>query len=153
MLEDFLYLEANLLDNWQLDEWLEILTDDAVYEIPATDVRDGNPNSTLFIVADDKARIQARVNQLLLHNSWAELPHSRTRRLITNVRVLEVNDRQARVTSNFTVNRFRHGEIDTYIGRYEHVVVWQENTLKIRERRAILDLEVLRPHGKISIIL
>ena len=36
--EDLLYKEAALLDEWRLEEWLELLTDDAVYEVPPTDV-------------------------------------------------------------------------------------------------------------------
>src|SRR5271163_3779869 len=36
--EDLLYKEAALLDEWRLDEWLELLTEDAVYEVPPTDV-------------------------------------------------------------------------------------------------------------------
>ena len=32
--EDFLYHEAALLDGWQLDEWLALLTEDARYEVP-----------------------------------------------------------------------------------------------------------------------
>ena len=32
--EDFLYWEAALLDQWRLDEWFELFTTDAVYEVP-----------------------------------------------------------------------------------------------------------------------
>jgi len=34
--EDFLYLEAALLDDWQLPQWLALYTADARYEVPAT---------------------------------------------------------------------------------------------------------------------
>ena len=56
--EDLLYKEAALLDEWRLDEWLELLTEDAVYEIPPTDVPEGDSRNTLFIIADDAVRIQ-----------------------------------------------------------------------------------------------
>lgn len=36
--EDFLYHEAALLDDWQLDDWLALYTADARYEVPATDL-------------------------------------------------------------------------------------------------------------------
>ena len=36
--EDFLYAEAALLDAWKLDEWLTLLTDDAVYRVPSNDI-------------------------------------------------------------------------------------------------------------------
>jgi p-cumate 2,3-dioxygenase beta subunit len=57
-IEDFLYEEAALLDDWRLEAWLELLTEDATYEVPATDAPDGDPHSALFLVADDKVRIR-----------------------------------------------------------------------------------------------
>ena len=36
-IEDFLYREAALLDEWRLDEWQELLTDDACYYVPSND--------------------------------------------------------------------------------------------------------------------
>jgi p-cumate 2,3-dioxygenase subunit beta len=35
--EDLLYREAALLDEWRLEEWLEMLTDDAIYQVPSTE--------------------------------------------------------------------------------------------------------------------
>ena len=81
--EDLLYQEAALLDEWRLEEWLELLTDDAIYQIPPTDVPEGDSRNTLFIIADDAVRIRSRVKQLLGKFAWAENPHSRTRRMIT----------------------------------------------------------------------
>jgi p-cumate 2,3-dioxygenase beta subunit len=57
------------------------------------------------------------------------------------------------VTANFAVHRMRYESVDTYIGHYDYKLVRRDNDLKIRERRAILDNEALRPHGKISFIL
>jgi 3-phenylpropionate/cinnamic acid dioxygenase small subunit len=83
--EDFLYREAALLDEWRLEEWLEILTDDAIYQVPSTDAPEGDARNTLYIIADDALRIRSRVKQLLGKSAWAENSHSRTRRMITNV--------------------------------------------------------------------
>lgn len=152
-IEDFLYDEAALLDEWRLREWLELLTEDATYEVPATDVPEGDPKDTLFLVADNADRIRMRVDQLLGKSAWAENPPSRTRRLITNVRIREVDGDTIRVTANFAVYRMRSGHVDTYVGRYEYALVEHNGTLKIRHRKAILDLEALQPQGKVSIIL
>ena len=151
--EDLLYKEAALLDEWRLEEWLELLSDDAVYEIPPTDVPEGDARNTLFIIADDAVRIRSRVKQLLGKSAWAESPHSRTRRMISNVRVLGADGDRILVTANFAVHRMRYESVDTYIGRYDYKLVRVGNKLKIKERRAILDNEALRPHGKISFIL
>lgn len=152
-IEDFLYDEAALLDEWRLQEWLALLTEDATYEVPSTDVPDGNPQDTLFIIADNADRIRMRVEQLLGKSAWAENPRSRTRRLISNVRIREVDGETIRVTANFVVYRMRSGHTDTYIGRYEYTLTHRDSRLKIQHRKAILDLEALQPHGKVSIIL
>ena len=152
-IEDFLYEEAALLDEWRLQEWLDLLTEDATYEVPSTDMPDGDARTTLFIIADNMERIRSRVRQLLGKSAWAENPPSRTRRLISNVRIREVEGDAIRVTANFAVYRMRFEQVDTYVGRYEYTLVLRNGALKIRQRRAILDLEALRPHGKVSIIL
>jgi p-cumate 2,3-dioxygenase beta subunit len=107
----------------------------------------------LFIIADDAVRIRSRVKQLLGKAAWSENPRSRTRRLITNVRVVDADGDSVLVTANFAVHRMRYESVDTYIGHYDYKLVRPGKDLKIRERRAILDNEALRPHGKISFIL
>lgn len=151
--EDFLYEEAALLDEWRLDEWLQLLTADATYEVPSTDAPDGDSRTTLFLIADNAERLHSRVRQLLGKSAWAENPPSRTRRMISNVRIRDIDGETLRVTANFVVYRLRLELVDTYIGRYEYTLILQDGTLRIRHRRAILDLEALRPHGKVSIIL
>jgi p-cumate 2,3-dioxygenase beta subunit len=151
--EDLLFKEAALLDEWRLEEWLELLTDDACYLVPPTDVPEGDARNTLFIIADDALRIRSRVKQLLGKSAWAENPHSRTRRIVSNVRVLGADGDDIMVTANFAVYRMRNESADTYIGRYNYRLVRRDGALRIRERRAILDNEALRPHGKISFIL
>jgi p-cumate 2,3-dioxygenase beta subunit len=152
-IEEFLFEEAALLDAWRLREWVALLTDDATYEIPATDTPDGDSRTSLFIVADSIERIRSRVNQLLGKAAWAENPPSRTRRLISNVRILGADGDTIRVTANFVVYRMRVEQVDTYVGRYEYTLVRRDGALRIQRRRAILDLEALRPHGKVSILL
>jgi len=151
--EDLFYKEAALLDDWRLEEWLALLTDDATYQVPPTDVPEGDPRDTLFIISDDAFRIRARVKQLLGKSAWAENPHSRTRRMISNVRVLRSDGDNVLVTANFAVYRMRYESVDTYVGHYEYKLLRVGDELRIRERRAILDNEALRPQGKISFIL
>src|SRR6266849_11098319 len=109
--EDLLYREAALLDEWRLEEWLELLTDDAVYQVPPTDVPEGDSRNTLFIIADDAVRIRSRVKQLLGKSAWAENPHSRTRRMIANVRVIGLDGENILATANFAVHRMRYESV------------------------------------------
>ncbi len=99
------------------------MTEDAIYQIPPTDVPEGDSRNTLFIVADDAVRIRSRVKQLLGRFAWAENPHSRTRRMISNVRVLGADGENILVTANFAVHRMRYESVDTYIGHYDFSLV------------------------------
>ncbi|MDT5199589.1 MAG: p-cumate 2,3-dioxygenase subunit beta [Mycobacterium sp.] len=153
-IERFLFEDAELLDQWKLHEWVENMALDGHYLIPATDKPDGDPTRDLFLVQDDRFLLEQRIDSLLTRSAHAEYPHSRTRRLITNVRVVERGDNRYDVAANFAVYRIRSGAIDTYVGHYRHVLERDESgALKFWVRKAVLDLDALRPHGKVSIIL
>ncbi len=151
--EDFLFREAELIDSWQLNEWLSLFDENGRYYIPSTDRPDGDHTTTLYLIADDMARLHSRVGQLLSGNTWAENPQSRTRHLVTNVQIQQIDGDVVRVTANFVVYRMRFQNIDPYIGRYFYKLIDLDGALKILERHAVLDLEVLRPHGKVSFIV
>jgi p-cumate 2,3-dioxygenase beta subunit len=152
-IEEFLIYEAALLDEWRLEEWLALMAPDARYLVPPLDAPDADHRDTLFLIADDRCTLGSRVRQLLSGTTWAENPRSRTRRLITNVRLLAADNEEAHATANFAVWRFQHEATDVYVGRYLNVLVRGPSGLLFRERRAVLDLETLRPHGKLSFIL
>ena len=81
-----------------------------------------------------------------------EYPSSRTRRFISNVRVKENGRNELTVNANALVYRFRNGEGDPYVGRYEYTLTRVDGGFKINFRRAVLDLEALSWHGAVSII-
>jgi p-cumate 2,3-dioxygenase beta subunit len=150
--EDFLYEEAALLDAWKLDEWLALLTEDAYYRVPSNDRPESDPRGTLFTIADDIARIRSRVTRLKDRNAHAEFPPSRTRRLITNVRIVEREP--LRVEANFAVYRHRSNEdVRQYVGRYRYLLRRQDGRLRIAGREAILDAMELASLGTVSFIL
>ena len=153
--EDFLYHEADLLDNWRLDDWLGLLTDSAEYYVPPNDKPDGDHRFTLFTVADDIVRLRERIIRLKDPNCHAEYPPSRTRRLITNVRITGMEGDLILVAANFAI--FRHRRYEPvprqFIGRYRYKLKRTDTGLKIQERRAILDAEELGAMGAVSFLL
>jgi p-cumate 2,3-dioxygenase beta subunit len=151
--EDFLYHEADLLDAWQLEKWADLFTEDARYLVPSTTQPDGAPDASLYLIYDDRHRLGERARRLLSRAAHAEFPHSRTRHLVSNVRVLQQNGDGAKVSCNFVVYRSKREVMDVYPGRSEYELVATQDALRIRLKKAVLDLEVLRPHGKLSIIL
>jgi p-cumate 2,3-dioxygenase beta subunit len=150
--EDFLYEEAALLDAWKLDEWLALLTEDAYYRVPSNDRPESEPRGTLFTIADDIERIRSRVTRLKDRNAHAEFPPSRTRRIVTNVRITGRDP--LCVEANFVVHRYRSNEdLRQYVGRYRYLLRREGGKLRIAGREAILDAMELASLGAVSFIL
>jgi p-cumate 2,3-dioxygenase beta subunit len=153
-IEDFLYEEADLLDNWRLNEWLALFDQErGCYYIPSTDSPESDPDHALFLIADDMKKLRSRVAQLLSGATWAENPKSRTRHMVNNVRILGMANEALLIKANFVVYRMRFEKIDPYIGTYHYRLIPKDGTFTILERKVILDLEALRPHGKVSFIV
>ena len=152
--EDFLYQEAALLDEWKLKEWEALLTDDATYYVPPNDQLEGDHRSTLFLVADDRERIRQRIIRINDPNCHAEYPRSRTRRMISNVRILGVDGELVTVAANFVCYRYRRYErIREYVGAYRHILRRSGDSFRIKERRVLIDAHELGTLGSVSFIL
>lgn len=152
--EDFLFSEAELLDEWRLPEWLELFTDDATYSVPATDLPfDASPEKSLFYVADDRFRLSERVKRLMKRTAHAEFPHSRTRHLVSNVRIRERHQTELEVSCAFVTYRTKDGVTDTFFGSSRYRLVPENGSFRIRSKRCLLDGDGLRSQGRVSIIL
>lgn len=152
--EDLLYLEADLLDRWQLKEWLTLYTEDAHYYIPPSDV-DGDtvqPDEALFYMMDDSVRMKERVIRLSKIGAHSEHPRSKVRHLVSNCRVRREGD-VIHARSSFAIWRNKDVTSDVFVGHYLHEIVEVDGTLKIAKKTCVLDMEALRPHARISIIL
>jgi p-cumate 2,3-dioxygenase beta subunit len=158
-IEDFLFLEASLLDEWKLDDWLHLLAENCTYQVPSNDAPASIASKALFMIADDKRRTEERVVRLKDRNAHAEFPHSRTRRFISNVRILERTDldssqSKVKIQANFTIHRFRRNDdIRTFVGQYQHELLVTDQSILITHRKAILDAYELGSMGLVSFIL
>lgn len=152
-IEDFLYAEAALLDQWKLEDWLQLFTEDGTYIVPTTDLPDGDPKHDLVFIDDNLERLRGRVRKLGSRMSHRETPHSRTRHIVTNVRIVDTVEGDAIVEAYFAVYRFKNGTTEPYVGVYRYRLTRQGGRIMIRSRRATLDLENLRGQGAVSIIL
>jgi p-cumate 2,3-dioxygenase subunit beta len=152
--EDFLYREAELLDNWRLKEWEELLDEDACYYVPPNDDPDGDHRNTLFTIADDRERIRQRVIRVLDPNCHAEHPKSRLSRIIGNVRILNVEGDFVTVSANFVAHRYRRYErMGEYVGHCRYILKRHGGSFLIKERRLVLKSHELGSLGSVSFIL
>ena len=150
--EQLLYLEARLLDDWDLDAWLALYTPDARYVVPTTDLPEGDPRSDLVFIDDDRDRMAARVVRLKSRHAHREYPWSRTRRFVSNVMVTAVDGDEIDATAAVAVWRFRAGESAPFVGRCDVRLRRVDGRLRLCRKRAVLDHEALSDHGALSII-
>jgi p-cumate 2,3-dioxygenase beta subunit len=155
-IEGLVYHEADLLDRWKLDEWVELWTDPCTYEV--TTVGESDPETTsseksLFLIGDNRFRLEQRVVRLNKTSAHVEYPHSRTRHLFTNVIVTDESADEIAAQVNFVVFRTKRSVTNHYMGYSLYTFAKMGDALKIRRKRCILDLEGLVPQGKLSILL
>lgn len=148
--EQFLYHEAELLDECQFRAWFGLLADDIEYYMPIRPNRlrrDLSVRSELPAMAhfdEDKASLDLRVRQLESGKHWAEEPPSRTRHLVTNVRIRPRPDGDLDVTSNFLCYRNRlDTEVDIWAGQRADVLRRHDDSFLVARRTVLLDQAVV----------
>ena len=122
--EEFLYDEAELLDQRRFREWLDTLADDLVYFMPMmfnvkfgqhADHEKTRIDRDMSWFNEGKWTLTKRAEQILTGVHWAEEPLSRLCRLVTNVQVTGVRRDDAGVEEVSVRSRFL-----IYQNRCEH---------------------------------
>jgi 3-phenylpropionate/cinnamic acid dioxygenase small subunit len=135
--EEFLYAEAALLDEGRLEEWLELFTDDAHYWLPPRP-GDVDPDRETSLVYDDRDRLRDRVWRLTEGPAHAQIPPSRTQRVIGNVREPVAEGDEYLVRSAFSLFEYRKGALRAFAGRCEHRLRPEADGLRIALKRVDL---------------
>ena len=149
--EEFLYAEASLLDERRYDEWLALLADDIHYWMPIRRTTTAKEVANEFTAPggmaffdDDKDTLTVRVKRLAVGRAWAEDPPSRSRRFVSNLRIIEVDDDEITVTVNFHLYRTRlDSEEDSWIGRREDLLRRVDGRLLLARRHIFLEQTVI----------
>jgi 3-phenylpropionate/cinnamic acid dioxygenase small subunit len=152
-IEDFLYLEADLLDQRKFRDWLNLLAEDLIYFMPIRrNVKFGQHDEKentrqgrgISWFDEDKWTLTKRVEQVLTGVHYAEEPLSRVSHMVSNVRLLEISPDQVTVGCRFLVyqNRVEY-ENYTFIGRRTDILRRNGNSWLIARRELILEQNVL----------
>ena len=155
---DFLYREAELLDERRYEDWLALLADDIRYWMPMRrNVKYGDATGREFTregadiswFDEGKETLTRRVRQIQTGIHWAEEPQSRIAHLVTNVQLLEatpsVTDAQEVATRcRFLIYRNRvETETDILVGKREDLLRRVGGDWRIAHRKILLDHNVL----------
>jgi 3-phenylpropionate/cinnamic acid dioxygenase small subunit len=156
-IEQFLYEEAELLDERRFEDWLELLADDIRYWMPMRrNVKFGELDREFTREGHDinwfdegKDTLVRRVKQILTGVHWAEEPLSRICHSVSNVQILKATPSMSQpaevtVKCRFLIYRNRvETETDILVGKREDVLRNVDGQWKIAQRKIILDQNVL----------
>lgn len=156
--EEFLYHEAELLDERCFAGWLDLLADDIVYFVPmrrnverGSEAERGATREGVDInwFEDDKWTLTKRVEQIATGVHWAEEPGSRTTHVVSNVQIVEalpsvVDAEEVVVRCRFIVyqNRVSYEEY-FFVGKRTDTLRRVDDGWLLARREVTLDQNVL----------
>ena len=154
--EDFLYAEADTIDDRRFKEWLTFFSDDVRYWMPLRKNMafrehqlDITGPSDIAWFDDDKVTLTKRVDQILTGVHWAEEPLSRVSHLISNIRLMtrvtELSEGdEVDVSCHFLVHRNRlEVETDLIAGRRFDRLRRVGDSFQIASRKIVIDQSTL----------
>ena len=155
--QEFLYQEAEILDERRFEEWLDLLTEDVRYWMPMRrNVKFGELEREFTREGQDinwfdegKDTLTRRVNQILTGVHWAEEPLSRICHTVSNIQVLNVkpsmpDPSEVEIKCRFMIYRNRvETETDLLVGKREEVLRRVDGHWKLAQRKVVLDQNVL----------
>lgn len=149
-IHQFLANEALLLDERRFDEWFALLDDEICYEVPLrigmTNYQDEFPGNA-YRILDKKAHIKTRIDRLATGQAWAEVPPSRTLRVIGSI-MIEATEQTDIVNVHSATIMYRQrghdeaGDVIPY--RRVDTLKLTEHGVRLLKRKAILTDAVLR---------
>jgi 3-phenylpropionate/cinnamic acid dioxygenase small subunit len=144
--EQWLFDEAQLLDDIDFDDWFDLMHSSLRYQMPVRVNKEGierpDYSTEMFTFNDDIELLKLRVNRLKTDYAWAEIPPSRTRRFVSNVRVKDyVKGEKAIVKSYLLIYRSRSTDIhhDLISGERNDEFIFEDGKWKLSKRVFIVD--------------
>ncbi|WP_319457037.1 MULTISPECIES: aromatic-ring-hydroxylating dioxygenase subunit beta [unclassified Mycobacterium] len=142
----FLVDEAELLNDDQQLDWLQLLTEDFTYQMPSRSTvfsRDGAGfDDRTSHYNDDRMTLELRVQRnVAIQFAYDRDPPPRTRRIVGNVVVFEREPDVYDVTSGILLvwNRFDTSTSDVLSARREDVIRRTDAGLRLASRRVLID--------------
>lgn len=132
-----LYLEARLLDQRRLREWLALFANDGAYWIPADiDIRD--PRTTVSWEFNDRRRLEERIERLETSRAYSQMPPTRTVHALSNIEVMTAESASVNVLCNFQIQTRRGGDTTPRCGWCGYVLRHEANGWRIVLKRVNL---------------
>lgn len=137
--EQFLYRQAEILDDREWDAWLGLFTADGRYWMPASESQttgDGVPN----IFYEDRNLMTVRIKRVSHPRAHSQHPPNRTSHVVAGVIIEDEDPATGDVIARakFHVTEYRNDELRHFAGKYRHHLKRQDGGYRIALQRVDL---------------
>ena len=148
--EQFLYRQAEILDDRLWDDWLKLFAVDGYYWMPASPEQTiGEGQTNIFY--EDHYLMRIRIGRINHPSAWSQNPPNRTGHVISNV-IVESEDRETGdlvARSKFHVVEYRNDEQRYFAGKYRHDLKHTQNGYQICLQR----VDIVNVEGPFDYVL
>ncbi len=146
---DFVYREAELIDERRFDAWLALFADDGRYWIPA------NPGQTdarlqVSLMLEDKLLLKARIERLAGDRTFSQQPASRCQHVLQrpSVAAMDHDRGQYRLRTRYLYVETRGADQQVFACNASHTLVLAGEGLRILEKR----IDILNADAPLTMI-
>ena len=136
--ENFLYRQAEILDEKQFDDWLALFADDGFYWMPSEEDQtegDGQPN----IFWEDQGLMLMRNARNTHPRAHSQAPHNRLCHVVSNVIIeSEAANGEIIVRARFHCAEYFRYEVRNFTGKYRHLLKKNDGGYRIALQRVDL---------------
>lgn len=136
---DFVIREARLLDQQQLDDWLDLFTEDGHYWMPV-EWGQTDPRLTTSLMYEDKFLLRLRIDRLKSNRTFSQSPKSRCHHVL-QVPQIDARDDAERTYVTWTPLHYveSRGDLQTlYAAWATHHLAVIDDQIRIRLKRVDL---------------
>lgn len=152
---EFLWEEAAVLDSEDLAAWLEMLDEDIRYRMPVCLTRRRHANESYETEAmhldESFHSLRLRVRRILETPAWANDPVSRTRRIVSTIRVWTTSESALyRVKSSLLLIRTQDDEYRTDLVTAERTDLIRklpDGSFRLLDRKIVADQTTIGTHN------
>jgi 3-phenylpropionate/cinnamic acid dioxygenase small subunit len=134
--EQFLFRQADLLDERRWGDFIELFADDGLYWMPASPEQttgEGVPS----IFYEDRNLMTVRMKRVTHPHAWSQSPMWGTSHLVSNVAIEKEDPRTGEITvrSRFHMMEFRRDVSRHFAGTYRHRLAKTKDGYRIKLQR------------------
>ena len=144
----FLFHKSALCDARQWEAYLDLYDEDSLFHIPQwidehTYVQDPNQGLS-YVYYEDRTGLEDRVFRIRTERSSATIPDTRTNHHISNIEVLEQDDKTVKLRFNWHTMSVRYNNTDHFCGTSFYTLDMTGEQPIIQDKKVVLKTDYVR---------